>query len=107
MADSVKNPEPDFIAGKFADIDYTGVEHQILAFDTFQQTLHFRRFVQIMGFHLGRPYLNRITQPKCGFVHNSYAVFTMLRPQLRQVVCDQVQQPLTLLHQIQLRHITL
>ena len=63
MADSVKNPEPDFIAGKFADIDYTGVEHQILAFDTFQQAFHFRRFVQIMGFHLGRPYLNRIPSP--------------------------------------------
>ena len=41
MADSVKNPEPDFIAGKFADIDYTGVEHQILAFDTFQQAFNF------------------------------------------------------------------
>ena len=40
MADSVKNTEPDFIAGKFADIDYTGVEHQILAFDTFQQAFH-------------------------------------------------------------------
>ena len=37
MADSVKNPEPDFIAGKFADIDHPGVQHQVLPFDTFKQ----------------------------------------------------------------------
>lgn len=73
-------PESNFITGKFADIDYTGIEDKVLAFYTLKDTFCFRYFIQVMGFDFLRPDLHREAQIKALFIHTTDSLLPMRLP---------------------------